>query len=118
MAWIGLVSGDMDVARCGLDLARAFEHMALIVDQQEIGGSHFRPMDAIGIDEIAPLRVRKCHREMVANPFIEFEMRCHPQGCCKIDPEVGLCFHRRDLRKKAAANAAADVLPAPISAAP
>ena len=38
MARIGLVARDMDVAGGRLDLALPFQHLAVAVDQQQVGG--------------------------------------------------------------------------------
>ena len=53
MPRVGAMSCDMDETSCRFDLTLPFDHLSVTVDEQKVLSAHFRPVQAIGIDQLA-----------------------------------------------------------------
>ena len=56
----------------------ALQYLALAVDQQHIGYTHLAPVQALRVDQV-PVGCH-LHREMVADTFVEAQLRGPAQG--------------------------------------
>ena len=75
----------VDEKRGGLDVVQAAQLAPVRVDDDQIRGCDFRPVQPLCIDEEAIAATAKRDAEMVADTFTETEPRSPAQRCGEID---------------------------------
>jgi 5'-3' exonuclease len=67
----------------------AVEHLPLLVEDDQVAGARFRPVQAERQDQVLPVASRNGHREVVVDAFVELVQHRQPQRAGQLDARLG-----------------------------
>ena len=86
VAGIGSVAGNMNVTGRRLYLTVTFNNRSVAINKQKAVWRHFRPVPAIGIDQIEFIGSVTLYGKVIADALMHIEISSEPDCCSKIIP--------------------------------